>query len=66
MPGITGYNQAYYRNSIQWKERIKNDIYYIDNLSFGLDVKIFFKTIQSIIKRDNVYTEKEEKKVKIK
>ena len=30
-PGISGYSQAYYRNSIEWKERIKNDIYYIDD-----------------------------------
>ena len=40
-PGITGYNQAYFRNTIPWKERIRNDVYYIDHLSFCLDVKIF-------------------------
>lgn len=54
-PGVSGYNQAYYRNTIPWKERIKNDIYYIDNLSIGLDIKIFFKTAISVLKREDIY-----------
>lgn len=54
-PGVSGYNQAYYRNTIPWKERIKNDIYYIDNLSICLDIKIFFKTAISVLKREDVY-----------
>jgi len=57
-PGITGLNQAYYRNAIPWKERIAHDIDYIDRLTFILDVKIFFKTILVILKRDNVFVEK--------
>ena len=57
-PGITGLNQAYYRNAIPWKERIAHDIEYIDRLTFFLDVKIFFKTILVILKRDNVFVEK--------
>ena len=56
-PGITGYSQAYFRNSIPWKERIQNDIYYIDNLTFIMDVKIILQTIKRIIKKDNVYIE---------
>lgn len=58
-PGITGFNQAYFRNSIQWKERIKNDIYYVDNLSLWLDVKIFFKTIILIFRKQNVFISNE-------
>lgn len=54
-PGISGYSQAYYRNSIEWKERIKNDIYYIDHLAFSLDIKIFLKTITTIFKKDSVF-----------
>lgn len=54
-PGITGYNQAYFRNAVPWKERIQNDIYYIDHLSFWLDVKIIVKTTISVIKRKNVF-----------
>jgi len=56
-PGITGYNQAYFRNAILWKERITNDIYYVDNLSLWLDLKIFFRTILSVFKRENIFIE---------
>jgi len=54
-PGVTGYNQAYFRNTIPWKERIQNDIYYIDHLSGWLDIKIFFKTAISVLKREDVF-----------
>ena len=54
-PGVTGYNQAYFRNTVPWKERIQNDIYYIDHLSWWLDVKVFFKTAVSVLKREDVY-----------
>jgi undecaprenyl phosphate N,N'-diacetylbacillosamine 1-phosphate transferase len=54
-PGVTGYNQAYFRNTVPWKERIQKDIYYIDNLSFWLDIKIFYKTAISVLKREDVY-----------
>lgn len=57
-PGVTGYNQAYYRNNIPWKERIKNDIYYVDHISFKLDIKIFFKTIFSVLKSEDIYINK--------
>lgn len=55
LPGITGYSQAYYRNSIEWKERIKNDIYYIDHVTSIMDIKIIFKTAESILFRKNVF-----------
>ena len=61
-PGITGYNQAYYRNSVVWKERIKNDIYYINHLTLIMDIKVFFKTIETIIKRENVYIKTNKKR----
>lgn len=54
-PGISGYNQAFFRNSISVKKRFKNDLYYLDNLCFLLDVKILIKTIQTILKKENVY-----------
>ena len=56
-PGITGYSQAYYRNSILQDEKFANDVYYAQNVSFWLDIRIFFKTIVSIVRRDNVYSE---------
>lgn len=59
LPGITGYSQAYYRNSIEWKERIKHDIYYVDNLSLVMDIKVFFKTIMTVLKKEGVYVNAE-------
>ena len=56
-PGITGYNQAYFRNSILQDEKFANDVYYANNISFAFDVRIFVKTILSVLKRDNVYSE---------
>lgn len=56
LPGISGYNQAYFRNAAEWKERLKNDVYYANNISFILDVKIFFKTISGILMRNGIYT----------
>jgi len=56
-PGVTGFNQAYFRNTIPWKERIKNDIYYIDHLTMWMDIKIFFKTAVSVLKREDVFVE---------
>ena len=56
-PGITGYNQAYFRNSILQDEKFANDVYYAKNITFAFDVRIFFKTIISVLKHDNVYSE---------
>jgi lipopolysaccharide/colanic/teichoic acid biosynthesis glycosyltransferase len=56
-PGITGYNQAYFRNSIVQNEKFANDVYYANNISFMFDIRIFVKTIMSVLKRDNVYSE---------
>lgn len=53
-PGITGYNQAYYRNSAEGELKLKNDVYYAEHISFWLDVKIFFKTIKTVLFRENI------------
>lgn len=53
-PGLTGYNQAYFRNSIDGAEKMKNDNYYAEHLSFWLDVKIVFKTIKTVLFRENI------------
>lgn len=55
LPGISGYNQAYYRNSVEWKQRLQNDIYYVDNISFWLDFKIIFKTIYGVVLKKGIY-----------
>lgn len=53
-PGITGYSQAYYRNSTTNEEKIANDIYYAQHESFGMDVKIIFRTIKTVLFRENI------------
>lgn len=55
-PGITGYAQAFFRNSITTDEKIKWDCFYADNVSFMLDLKILFKTVESVLLRKNIYT----------
>lgn len=54
-PGITGYNQAYFRNSVTAEEKMKNDVYYVDHLTFMMDVKVLFRTVVTVLKRENVY-----------
>lgn len=54
-PGITGYNQAYKRNSASLDERYRNDVFYAENVSFLMDVKILLETIKSVLLRKNIY-----------
>lgn len=56
-PGITGYSQAYFRNSVDGKTKAINDMYYAKNISFWFDVKIFFKTIETVILGKGTYKE---------
>ena len=56
-PGVTGYAQAYFRNSITNEEKIKWDAYYADNICFLMDIKIIFQTFWSVIVRKNINTE---------
>ena len=58
-PGITGYNQAYFRNSADAQEKIDNDVYYAKNISFALDVKIILKTVKTVLFRENVNVTRE-------
>lgn len=55
LPGITGYNQAYARNQATMVERIKNDTYYVENLSFILDLKVIIRTFTSVLASKNIY-----------
>ncbi len=55
-PGITGYAQAYYRNSITQDEKFKWDAYYADHISFLMDAKIIWQTIVSVLGRKNINT----------
>lgn len=60
-PGITGYNQAYFRNSVDGMEKLKNDVYYAEHISFMLDVKILLKTVKTVCFRENVNISKDRK-----
>ena len=53
-PGITGWAQINGRNSISWNEKLDMDVWYVDNKSFLLDLKILFLTLFKVIKRDGI------------
>ena len=53
-PGITGYTQVHGRNNLGWDERLEMDVYYVENLSLLLDLKIFFRTIYNVLARKDV------------
>lgn len=53
-PGITGWAQVNGRNAISWAQKFELDIWYIDNYSFWLDMKILFMTVKKVIKKDDV------------
>jgi len=53
-PGITGWAQVNGRNDLDWQKRFELDVWYVDNISFLLDLKIIFLTIQKIFKREGV------------
>ena len=53
-PGMTGWAQVNGRNIISWDEKFEMDIWYVDNYSFLLDIKILLLTIKKVIKRDGI------------
>ncbi len=58
-PGITGWAQVNGRNTVNWNDRIEMDVYYVQNISFSLDVKIIFETIRNVFYRKNVVVDPE-------
>lgn len=53
-PGITGWAQVNGRNDISWKEKFALDTWYVDNKSLGLDIKILWRTIIKVLKREGI------------
>jgi len=53
-PGMTGWAQINGRNAITWTEKFQLDVWYVDNLAFLLDMKIIFKTISKVMKRQGI------------
>ena len=56
-PGISGWAQVNGRNAISFTKRLEYDVYYVDHLTFWLDVKIFFMTIFKVFKREGISEE---------
>ena|GEM_PF-5824733 len=56
-PGLTGYAQVSGRNAISWEEKFEDDVFYVDHMSFLLDVRIFLKTIAVVFKRSGISSE---------
>ena len=54
VPGLTGWAQINGRNSITWREKFELDVWYVDNWSIWLDIKIFFLTFWKVIKREGI------------
>jgi undecaprenyl phosphate N,N'-diacetylbacillosamine 1-phosphate transferase len=53
-PGISGWAQVNGRNSISWEKKFELDLYYVENISFKLDARIFWMTIKKVLFRENV------------
>ncbi|MDE1208107.1 sugar transferase [Tenacibaculum larymnensis] len=56
-PGITGWAQVNGRNAISWTKKFELDVYYVNNISFGLDLKIFFLTVKKVFVREGINQE---------
>ena len=55
-PGITGWAQVNGRNAISWQQKFEYDVYYVDHLSFALDLKILWLTLMKVIRREGINT----------
>ncbi|WP_277934613.1 sugar transferase [Parablautia intestinalis] len=56
-PGLTGLAQINGRNAITWEKKFEYDVEYVGNISFGLDLKIFFSTVRAVLKREGISSE---------
>lgn len=56
-PGVTGWAQVNGRNLVSWQEKFEMDVWYVDNLSFSLDVRILWRTVASVIQRRGISAE---------
>lgn len=53
-PGLTGWAQVNWRNSITWEQKFDYDVWYVDHVSFALDVRIVMMTVRSVLKREGI------------
>lgn len=59
-PGLTGYAQAHGRNAVTWEEKFKMDVWYVDNLSFKVDIGIIFATVRAVLKHEGISSDTSE------
>jgi len=53
-PGITGWAQVNGRNALGWEQRFELDVWYVDNQSFWLDIRILFLTVRKVLRREDI------------
>ena len=58
-PGITGWAQVNGRNAISWEQKFEYDVWYVENCTFALDVKILFLTVKKVFKSEGISQEGE-------
>jgi lipopolysaccharide/colanic/teichoic acid biosynthesis glycosyltransferase len=58
-PGITGWAQVNGRNVLTWDEKFKLDVWYVDNMSLSLDLKILALTVMKVLNREGIAAEEE-------
>lgn len=58
-PGVTGWAQVNGRNAISWEDKFELDVWYVDNRSFWLDLKIIYLTVKKVLIRDGISAEGE-------
>ena len=56
-PGLTGLAQVSGRNSISWEEKFEDDVRYVDRISFFIDMKILFRTVAAVLRREGINSE---------
>ena len=56
-PGISGWAQCHGRNAISWTQKLEYDVWYVDNISLWIDIRIIWKTIISVVQRDGISAE---------
>lgn len=56
-PGITGWAQVHGRNTLSWEEKFERDLWYVDRLSFALDLRILGRTLLSVLRREGISAE---------
>lgn len=54
LPGLTGWAQINGRNNITWTQKFEYDLWYVENMSFALDMKIIYQTVMKVVKKDDI------------